>query len=179
MEFLFYIPNERSQKQVCTNFHLHQTNFRNSCPPYWIRHLEFCNPFFTFLISDPKNQRIPILLKTDYFKIIVRHLQFQIFNSGFIISDLKNLRVRNFIQIRRLKINVRHIGSAILYFWIFILHSYNDRSQKQVCTNQTAFSNSCPPSWIRNLEFSNFYFAFLISYPKNWRAPISTQIRLF
>ena len=58
-------PDSLSQTTTTSRYQVSwkSTNFLKTCPPYWIRHPEFCKSGFGFVISDPKNPRVASFIK--------------------------------------------------------------------------------------------------------------------
>jgi len=64
-----------------------------------VRHFEFYNSDFKFIISDLQNFYILNLRKICYVSnsIFVRHFEFYNFDFKFITNDIENLYIPNFI----------------------------------------------------------------------------------
>ena len=97
--------------------------------PYWIRHFEFRNFDFEFVICNPKQPRLPIFFfKSDIiWKLLSAILDptsyILDFYFGFIISDPENFHLSNCIQFKRLqKLSViLDPPSGILKFSFYII----------------------------------------------------------
>ena len=146
-----------------------------------------------FVISDPKNPRIPNFIPIGHFwnfgpPFWIRHFLLLNIEFGSVISDPKNPRIQNFIPIR-------HFLNFGPPFWIrhFLLlnvefgFSISDPKNNQVPTFKcTELKENCmlqsviivnewpilgPQYRGRHFEFWNFYFRFGLSelkYPYIW-----------
>ena len=118
-EFWFQIRNRRPQNPSSTKFYPNQNRF---C--VLVRHFEFLNFEFRFIIGTPKKLRVPKFIQIELplhsgLPYWDRHFEFLNFEFWFIICSIENLQVPSFSRIK----TTFRIWSAIFNFWILISDS--------------------------------------------------------